>query len=155
MLLGHNNIQSPSICPEEALFFKMCIFCHFKCFFVWLLLSFSKEQYEKYIKENYMKSYKSKFKNFLFLMKLHIKLSYIIICMKVKLLVTQLCPTLCDSMDCSPPDSSVCGISQARILEWAATSFSRVSSRPRDWTWVSHIACRFSTIWATREALIM
>ena len=79
-----------------------------------------------------MKSYKSKFKNFLFLMKLHVKLPYIIICMKVKLLVTQLCPTLCDPMDCSPPDSSVCGISQARILEWAATSFSRVSSRPRD-----------------------
>ena len=31
--------------------------------------------------------------------------------------VTQLCPTLCDSMDCSLPGSSVCGILQARILE--------------------------------------
>ena len=32
----------------------------------------------------------------------------------------QLCPTLCDPMDCSPPGSTVHGISQARILEWVA-----------------------------------
>ena len=38
--------------------------------------------------------------------------------------VTQSCPTLCDPMDCSPPGSSVHGISQASILEWAAISFS-------------------------------
>ena len=37
----------------------------------------------------------------------------------------QLCPTLCKPMDCSPPGSSVHGILQARILEWAAISFSR------------------------------
>ena len=37
-----------------------------------------------------------------------------------------------DSMDCSPPGSSVHGISQAEILEWTAISFSRGSSRPRD-----------------------
>ena len=79
-----------------------------------------------------MKSYKSKFKNFLFLMKLHVKLLYIIVCMKVKVLVTQLCPTLCNPMDCSPPDSSVCGIFQARTLEWVVISFSRESLRPRD-----------------------
>ena len=42
-------------------------------------------------------------------------------------------------MDCSPPGSSVHGILQARILEWAAISFSRGSSWPRDWTWVSRI----------------
>ena len=36
------------------------------------------------------------------------------------MLVAQSCPTLCDSMGCSPPGSSVCGILQARILEWAA-----------------------------------
>ena len=58
--------------------------------------------------------------------------------------VTQLCLTLCDPwivarvlscvqlfanpMDCSPPDSSVHGILQARILEWVAISFSRGSS---------------------------
>ena len=43
-------------------------------------------------------------------------------------------------MDCSPPGSSVHGISQARILEWVAISFSRGSSRPRDWTWVPALA---------------
>ena len=32
---------------------------------------------------------------------------------------------LCDSVDCSPPGSSVHGILQARILEWVAISFSR------------------------------
>ena len=47
-------------------------------------------------------------------------------------LVAHSCPTLCDPMDCSPPGSSVHGISQARILEWVAISFSRGSSRPRD-----------------------
>ena len=41
-------------------------------------------------------------------------------------LVAQLCPTLCDPMDCSPPGSSVHGILQARVLEWVAISFSRV-----------------------------
>ena len=40
-------------------------------------------------------------------------------------------------MDCSPPDSSVHGISQARLLEWLAVPFSRESSRPRDRTQVS------------------
>ena len=35
-------------------------------------------------------------------------------------LVTQSCPTIFDPMDCSPPGSSVYGISQARILEWVA-----------------------------------
>ena len=39
---------------------------------------------------------------------------------------------LCDPMDCSLPGSSIHGISQARILEWLAISFSRRSSRPRD-----------------------
>ena len=32
----------------------------------------------------------------------------------------QFCPTLCDPMDCSPPDSFLLGILQARILEWVA-----------------------------------
>ena len=36
-----------------------------------------------------------------------------------------MCPTLCNPMDCSPPDSSDHGISQARILEFVAISFSR------------------------------
>ena len=42
-----------------------------------------------------------------------------------KMLVTQSCPKLCNSMDCSPPGYSVHGILQARILEWVAISFSR------------------------------
>ena len=45
------------------------------------------------------------------------------------------CLTLCDTMDCSPPGSSVHGILQARILEWVVIPFSRVSSQPRDQTW--------------------
>ena len=47
---------------------------------------------------------------------------------KVKVLVTQLCPTLCDPMDCDPLGSSVHGILQARILEWVAIPFFRGSS---------------------------
>ena len=45
--------------------------------------------------------------------------------MEVKVLLAQSCLTLCDPMDCSPPGSSVHGISQSRILEWVASSFSR------------------------------
>ena len=70
---------------------------------------------------------------------------------KVKVLVAQSCQTLCDSMDYSPSGSSVHGILQARILKWVAIPFSRGSSQPRDWTWVSWIAGRFFTVWATRE----
>ena len=68
--------------------------------------------------------------------------------------VAQSCQTLCDLMDCSPPGSTTHGIFQARILEWVAISFSRRSSRPRDWTHVSHmvsIVGRRFTVWATRE----
>ena len=71
---------------------------------------------------------------------------------KVKVLVGQSCPTVCDPMDCSPLGSSVHGISQARTLGWFAIPFSRGSSWPRDWTQVSCTAGRFFTIWATREA---
>ena len=47
--------------------------------------------------------------------------------------------------------SSVHGILQARIPEWVLISFSRRSSQPRVWTWISCIGGRFFTIWATRE----
>ena len=60
--------------------------------------------------------------------------------------VAQLCPTLCDPMDCSLLGSFIHGIFQARIMEWAAISFSRESSQPRDRTQVSHIAGGLSTI---------
>jgi len=61
-------------------------------------------------------------------------------CESVKVKVSQLCPTLCDPMDCT-----VHGILQARILEWLAIPLSRGSSQPRNRTQVSHIADRFFT----------
>ena len=59
---------------------------------------------------------------------------------KVKVKVTQSCPTLCD-----PTDYTLHGILQARILERVAFPFSRGSSQPRDRAEVSHIAGRFFT----------
>ena len=61
--------------------------------------------------------------------------------------VAQLCPILCNPMNCIVP-----GILWARILEWAAFPFSRGSSQPRDQTQVSCIAGGFLISWATREA---
>ena len=52
-----------------------------------------------------------------------------------------LCPPLCSSVDCSPPDPSVHGIFEARILGWVAISYSRGSSWPRDWTVTSCVSC--------------
>ena len=60
-------------------------------------------------------------------------------------LVVKLCPTLRDPVDCTPQVSSVHGISQARILEWVAVSFSRASSQSRDWTSISCSAGGFFT----------
>ena len=65
----------------------------------------------------------------------------------VKLKVSQLCPTLCDPMDCT-----VHGILQATILEWVAFPFSRGSYKPRGQTQVSLMAGGLFTSWATREA---
>ena len=50
--------------------------------------------------------------------------------------VAQSCPTLSDPMDCSPPGSSIHGISQARALEWGAIAFSQQYmgySKPTPW----------------------
>ena len=71
---------------------------------------------------------------------------------KVKVLVAQSSPTLCDPMNCSPSGSSAHGILQARILEWIAISFSRGSSPLRDQTLFFCISGRFFTVWVTREA---
>ena len=100
-----------------------------------------------------------------------------VLAMCVHVLVAQLCPTLCDPIDCSLPGFSVHEILQARILvctkslqsyltlcdsmdcippgssvlgilEWVTMPFSRGSSWPRDRTQVSW----FVTVWATREA---
>ena len=72
----------------------------------------------------------------------------------IAVLVAQLCPTLCDLMNCSPPGFSVHGILQARILEWIAIPFSRRSSWPRDWNQVSCFVGRFFTVWATGKILV-
>ena len=62
--------------------------------------------------------------------------------------VTQSCPTLYNPVDFA----SVPRILQARTLEWVAIPLSRGSPWPRDQTQVSHIAGRFFTVWAIREA---
>ena len=68
------------------------------------------------------------------ILKSRISLKTIILLSKgMLLLVAQLCPTVCNPMDCIPPGSSVYGI-LARILEWVVISFSRGSSWPRDRT---------------------
>ena len=67
----------------------------------------------------------------------------------------QSCSTLCDSMDCSLPSSSVHGISQARTLEWIAIPFSRESSWSRNQTQVSCIVGQFFTIWAPSYFLFL
>ena len=73
---------------------------------------------------------------------LHTSLKNACVCAKS----LQSCPTLSDPMDCSPPGSSVHGILQARILEWAAISSSRGSSQPRDRTQVACMAGGFFII---------
>ena len=72
----------------------------------------------------------------------------------MKVLVTQSCPTLCNHMDCSSPDSSVHEILQARILGWVAIPFSRGSSLLRDPAGSPAPADRFFTVQATKEAYI-
>ena len=62
------------------------------------------------------------------------------------MLVAQLCPTLCNPLDCSLPGSSVHGIFQTRILEGLPIPFSM------DQTPISHTVVRFFTISATRES---
>ena len=64
---------------------------------------------------------------------------------------TELCLTLWDSMDCSPPESSVHGISQARIPEWVAISSSRESSWPRNRTRISCAGRLIPYHWATKK----
>ena len=60
---------------------------------------------------------------------------------------------LCNPMDCSPPGSSIHGISQARIPGWVAISFSRGSSQPRDRLNPHLLHCRrILCHCATREA---
>ena len=68
-------------------------------------------------------------------------------------LLAQLCPTLWDPMNYSPPGSSVHDASQARTLYWVVISFSRGSSQPRDQTHGSCIGRLILYHWVTRETL--
>ena len=68
------------------------------------------------------------------------------------LLCSESCLTPCDPVYCSPPGCSVHGDSPGKNMEWVARPSSKGSSQPRDRTQVSHIAGRFFTIWAPREA---
>ena len=78
----------------------------------------------------------------LFENQLHTSCSFALVVVVYSLNLVQL---FCDPMDCSPSGFSVHGISQARILEWVAISFSRGSSQPRDGTQVSCFADGFFT----------
>ena len=62
-------------------------------------------------------------------------------CLEVCAQSLQSCSTLCNPMDYNLPGSSVHGILQARILEWVVFSFSRGSSKPRDWTCDLYVSC--------------
>ena len=77
---------------------------------------------------------------------------YVCVCVCVCVLVSQLCLTLWNPVDCSLPGSSAHGILQENILEWVTIPFSRGSFWPRDQTQVSCIADRVFTIWAVRDA---
>ena len=72
-------------------------------------------------------------------------------CVCVCVLDALSCLTLCDSMDCSPPDSSVHGNFQVKTHERVAIPFSRTSSWSWGWTRDPCIIDRFFTIWATRK----
>ena len=73
------------------------------------------------------------------------------LCVCTKLLQSSL--TLCESMDCSPPGSSACGILQARVLECVAISPSRGSAPPRGQTSISAFTGRFFTTVLPRKCL--
>ena len=77
-----------------------------------------------------------------------------LVCCCCSCLAAKSCPILCKPMDCSPPGSSVQRISQARMLEWVASSFSRGSSHPRDQIHASCIGRWIFCHGAIREAWI-
>ena len=68
--------------------------------------------------------------------------------------VAQSCPTLCNPMNYSPPDSRVYGVLWARILEWVAIPFSRGSSQPTDQIQISCMASRFFCVCVMRTLRI-
>ena len=79
-----------------------------------------------------------------------------------KLYCAQSYLTLGNAVDCCPQVSSVPGISQATILDWVAFSYSRGSSRPRDWTHVSWVSCigrwilyHWATWWRSYTSILL
>ena len=68
-----------------------------------------------------------------------------------KVLVAQLCPILCNPLDCSLPGSSCLGFSRQDYCSGLPCPPPGESSWPEDRTWVSCIVGRFLIIWATRE----
>ena len=74
---------------------------------------------------------------------------------KVKVFVTQSCPTLCNHMNCSTPGFSVNGLLQARILEWVAIPFSMVTSQASNQTWDYNIASRSIPTWSHQGILLI
>ena len=75
-----------------------------------------------------------------------------------RVVCAQLCPTLCNPVDCSPSGYTVHGIFQTRVLKWVAISFSEGSSRHRDQTcifWVSYSGRQILYHCATREAHVL
>ena len=69
-------------------------------------------------------------------------------------LVAQSCPTLCDPMDYSLPSSSVCGISQARLLEWIAISFSTRTIKKRLYLFIYSSWVLSKTEWKAQRLFI-
>ena len=84
----------------------------------------------------------------------HVLCSMRVCLIVMKVLVIHWRPALCDPVDCSPLGSTVHGILQARVLEWVAIPFFRVSSQPRDRAQVFCFAGRFFTIWAALLCLL-
>ena len=63
--------------------------------------------------------------------------------------------TLSNTMNCSPPGSSVHGILQARILEWVALLSSRGSSQPRDQTYTSYVSYIYTHISSSSASILL
>ena len=141
--IGRTHIGSPCSLNRRAYRLSICLSSFFKSFWIFSSIFFLYFLFLLPLNTNFPTCAK----------RYEMQLSNYYVCVCVCVLVTQSYLTFCNSMDCSPPDSSVHGILQARILDWVAIPFSGGSSQPRDRTWVSCIAGRFFNVWATREAL--
>ena len=73
-------------------------------------------------------------------------------CCIMQHLAAQLCPTLCDPVDCSLPGTSVRGDSPGRNTGVGCHALLQGIFQPRDQTQVSCMEGRFFIFWATREA---